>query len=308
MKRFPVHQRGANSRDVFTFTVRHWCRQPVRLAIIMAAMLASTLADVLMPVFSGRLIDAVAGGAAVAAPAWHSALSAFSVPIALALAAIAMRHIAFIGLNDLLLKMMSDVANEAFYHVQRFSTDWHANSFAGSTVRKITRGMGALDPLNSTVLVALFPSFIILVGSTALLGWHWLVMGVIFACGSLIYLAFTISLSLGYIAPAASLANSWDTRLGGALADAVSCNAVVKAFGAEIREDERLANIMTKWRHRTRRSWVRVTIIGSPRRHFGCAQGSGDRICLASVVAWTGNAGRDCQCSHLLRRLTGLSA
>ncbi|TIR59093.1 MAG: ABC transporter ATP-binding protein, partial [Mesorhizobium sp.] len=223
----------------------------------------STLADVLMPVFSGRLIDAVAGGAAVAAPAWHSALSAFSVPIALALAAIAMRHIAFIGLNDLLLKMMSDVANEAFYHVQRFSTDWHANSFAGSTVRKITRGMGALDPLNSTVLVALFPSFIILVGSTALLGWHWLVMGVIFACGSLIYLAFTISLSLGYIAPAASLANSWDTRLGGALADAVSCNAVVKAFGAEIREDERLANIMTKWRHRTRRSWVRVTIIGS---------------------------------------------
>ncbi|TJV88132.1 MAG: ABC transporter ATP-binding protein, partial [Mesorhizobium sp.] len=69
--------------------------------------------------------------------------------------------------------------------------------------------------------------------------------------------------SLGYVAPAASLANSWDTRVGGALADAVSCNAVVKGFGAEVREDARLANIMTKWRHRTRRSWVRVTNIGS---------------------------------------------
>ncbi|RWE50946.1 MAG: ABC transporter ATP-binding protein [Mesorhizobium sp.] len=263
MKRFPFHGRGATGRDVLAFTVRHWSRQPVRLAIIMAAMLASTLADVLMPVYSGRLIDAVAGGAAVAAPAWHSALAAFSVPIALALAAIAMRHIAFIGLNDLLLKMMSDVANEAFYHVQRFSTDWHANSFAGSTVRKITRGMWALDPLNSTILVALFPSFIILVGSTALLGWHWLVMGLIFACGSLIYLAFSISLSLSYVAPAASLANQSDTKLGGALADAVSCNAVVKGFGAEVPEDARLANIMTKWRHRTRRSWVRVTNIGS---------------------------------------------
>ncbi|TJV74206.1 MAG: ABC transporter ATP-binding protein, partial [Mesorhizobium sp.] len=85
-----------------------------------------------------------------------------------------------IGLNDLVLKMMSDVANEAFYHLQRFSTDWHANSFAGSTVRKITRGMSALDLLNSTILVALFPSFVILIGSTVLLGWHWLVMGVIF--------------------------------------------------------------------------------------------------------------------------------
>lgn len=130
-------------------------------------------------------------------------------------------------------------------------------------MRKITRGMWALDLLNSTILLALFPSFIILIGSTAVLGWHWLIMGVIFACGSLIYLAFSISLALSYVAPAASLAKRWDTRLGGALADAVSCNAVVKGFGAEVREDERLANIMTKWRHRTRRSWVRGTIIGS---------------------------------------------
>ncbi|TIO03938.1 MAG: ABC transporter ATP-binding protein, partial [Mesorhizobium sp.] len=107
----------------------------------------------------------------------------------------AMRHIAVIGLNDLLLKMMSDVANEAFHHVQRFSTDWHANSFAGSTVRKITRGMWALDLLNSTILVTLLPSFVILIGSTVLLGWHWPVMGVIFACGALVYLAFSISLS-----------------------------------------------------------------------------------------------------------------
>lgn len=110
--RFPVHQRGAISRGVLAFTVHHWHRQPARLAIIMAAMLASTLADALMPIYSGRLIDAVAAGAAVAAPTWDSALAAFSVPIALALAAIAMRHIAFIGITDLLLKMMSDVATK----------------------------------------------------------------------------------------------------------------------------------------------------------------------------------------------------
>ncbi|TIW75933.1 MAG: ABC transporter ATP-binding protein, partial [Mesorhizobium sp.] len=78
---------------------------------------------------------------------------------------------ALIGLNDLVLKMISDVATEAFHHVQRFSTDWHANSFAGSTVRKITRGMWALDLLNSTILVTLLPSFVILIGSTVLLGW-----------------------------------------------------------------------------------------------------------------------------------------
>ncbi|HEY0295970.1 MAG TPA: ABC transporter ATP-binding protein, partial [Bordetella sp.] len=38
-----------------------------------------------------------------------------------------------------------------------------------------------------------------------------------------------------------------------------SCNAVVKAFGAETREEARLARVLGKWRQRTRRTWVRGT-------------------------------------------------
>ena len=75
------------------------------------------------------------------------------------------------------LRIMSDVARDAFMRVQRFSTDWHANSFAGSTVRKITRGMWALDLLNDTILLALLPSLVVLVGSTILLGLHWPALG-----------------------------------------------------------------------------------------------------------------------------------
>ncbi|MBB4189636.1 ABC-type multidrug transport system fused ATPase/permease subunit [Sinorhizobium terangae] len=171
-----------------------------------------------------------------------------------------MRHVAFIFINDVTLKMMSDIASDTFHRVQRFSTAWHTNSFGGSTVRKITRGMWALDLMNDTILVALFPSVIMLIGSAALLGWHWPIMGLIIACGSLVYVALTIALLLGHIAPAARLANSWDTRLGGSLADAISCNVVVKAFGAEVREDARLAKVISKWRHRTRRVRMRATL------------------------------------------------
>jgi ATP-binding cassette subfamily B protein len=231
--------------------------------MITAAVLVSTLADVLTPLYSGRLVDAVASGAATDIVAWNAATAAFFMLIALALGAIVMRHIAFMGIIDLTLIMMADIAADAFHRVQRFSTDWHANSFAGSTVRKVTRGMWALDLLNDTILVALFPSLVMLVGSTLLLGWYWPTMGVIIAVGSLVYVALTIALSLGFVAPAASLANRWDTKLGGALADAVSCNAVVKAFGAEHREDRRLASITGKWRDRTRRTWVRGTINGT---------------------------------------------
>ncbi len=263
MTRFRLDLRGGAFRSVLGFSAKHWRRQPVRLAFISASVLASTLADVLTPFYAGRLIDAVASGAGTDALAWNAAMAAFLALLALAAGSLVFRHLAFTGIIDLTLKMMSDIAADAFHRVQRFSTDWHANSFAGSTVRKVTRGMWALDLLNDTILLALLPSVVMLVGSSLLLGWQWPLMGLIIAVGSLVFIAQTVLMSLGFVAPAASLANRWDTRLGGSLADAVSCNSVVKAFGAEEREEARLAKVLGKWRHRTARTWMRGTINGT---------------------------------------------
>ncbi|CDX59644.1 ABC transporter related protein [Mesorhizobium plurifarium] len=263
MARFKIDLRASAFRSVLGFTFGHWRRQPWRLSLIIGAFLLSTLADVLTPFYSGRLVDAVASGAGTDAVAWNAAMMAFSILMALALAGVVLRNVAFLWIVELTLKMMSDIAADAFHRVQRFSTDWHANSFAGSTVRKITRGMWALDLLNDTILIALMPSVVMLVGSTLLLGWFWPLMGAVVAAGSVLFIAVTAILSLGYVAPAARLANSWDTRLGGALADAVSCNAVVKGFGAETREETRLARVVAKWRLRTGRTWMRGTANGT---------------------------------------------
>ncbi|WP_186216311.1 ABC transporter ATP-binding protein [Burkholderia gladioli] len=248
--------------DVLGFTFRHWRRQPARaLAVALFALLAA-LGDVLTPLFAGKLVDAVSLGLTDRAAAWSAALHAFTTLIALGIAATLLRQAMFMNIIVLTLRMMSEISAGAFHRVQRFSTDWHANSFAGSTVRKITRGMWALDLLNDTLLVALLPSVVMLGGATLLLGWHWPVMGLVVGAGSLLFIAITVGLSLGVIAPAARLGNAWDTRLGGALADSVSCNAVVKAFGAETREEARIGRVIGKWRLRTRRTWIRGTLSG----------------------------------------------
>ncbi len=253
---------GRAFKDVLGFTVVHWGKQPWRIVAIVALALLAALADVLTPLFAGRLVDALAAGASGKALAWEAAVTAFCALAALGLSATLLRQLVFMNIIALTLRMMSEIAADAFHRVQRFSTDWHGNSFAGSTVRKITRGMWALDLLNDTLLIALLPSVVMLVGATALLGAHWTVMGVVVGIGSLVYIGVTVALSLGFVAPAARLGNAWDTRMGGALADAVSCNTVVKAFGAETREEARLALVIGKWRHRTKRTWARGTING----------------------------------------------
>jgi ATP-binding cassette subfamily B protein len=263
MGRLKLNLRGSAFRSVLGFTVGHWRHQPGRVAAVGGFFLVATLADVITPLYSGRLIDAVSNGAASDAAAWNEAIIAFSILMALGLGGVLLRQFAFANLITLTLRMMSDIASNAFKHVQRFSTDWHANAFAGSTVRKITRGMFALDLLNDTLLIALMPSVVMLVGTTLLLGWFWPVRGLVTGLGSVIYIVLTVGMSIGYVAPAATLANAWDTRMGGSLADAVSCNAVVKAFGAETREEGRLEKTVAKWRGRTRRTWVRGTLSGT---------------------------------------------
>jgi ATP-binding cassette subfamily B protein len=276
-------------RSVFRFLFRHWRRHAWLVGGIAAAVAVSTATDVLLPVFAGRLVDAVALGTADREAALSAALVALGAIVALGLLAVGVRHFAFLGIIELTLRIMSDVAADAFHRVQRFSTDWHANSFAGSTVRKISRGMWALDLLDDTLLVALLPSIIVLVGSAAILALYWPVMGAIVIVGAVAYIAMTTVLSLAYVAPAARLANQWDTRLGGALADAVSCNAVVKAFGAEEREDARLGRVVGKWRSRTARTWIRGT-------NNGTAQGAALLALRAAIVGtalwlwWHGRA------------------
>ena len=268
-------KRPAAIRVVIPFVTRHWLQQPRMTLGIAVALLGATAADLFMPLFSGQLVDALTLGPGNA-DARHSALVSFGAIVALGFASIVLRLSGLQLIVPFTLRIMSDVARDAFVRVQRFSTDWHANSFAGSTVRKITRGMWALDLYNDTILLALLPSLSVLLGSMVLLGLHWGALGGVIALGAVVYVAMTVAFSTRYIAPAARISNGWDTKVGGTLADALSCNAVVKSFGAEAREDGRLMRVVSRWRRRVNRTWLRYNTTAAVQL--------GVLLCLRSAV------------------------
>jgi ATP-binding cassette subfamily B protein len=246
-------------RTVLTFTFQHWRRRWWLAAAVAIGQSLATVTEIFVPLFVGHLVDALGRGAA----GHGGAFDAFLAIVALGAAMVVLRHLSWWAIVPLSLRIMRDIANEAFQRVQRFSTDWHANAFSGSTVRKITRGMWALDSLDDTLLLALLPSLVVLVGTVLLLGAHWPVMGLVMGLGAIAYVALTVTLATKVIAPASRLSNQWDTKIGGVLADAIGTNAVVKAFGAEAREEQRLGWIVSKWQRRTRRTWMLFTYAGT---------------------------------------------
>jgi ATP-binding cassette subfamily B protein len=250
-------------RDVLAFLLRHWRREAWLVTGVACSMVVATIADLFMPVFAGRMVDAVALHAGTRQQALHAALSALATMLLLGGILVAGRHLSLMGISRLTIRLMARLAGDAAYRVQRFSTDWHANNFAGSIVRRVTRGIWAVDLMDDTLLLALLPASLVLVGSALLLGWHWLSMGLIVAIGATLYVGLSIALSLNFVSPAARLSNAQDTLVGGALADAVTCNAVVKSFAAEAREDARLGRVLNKWSHRTYRHWTNGTWSGT---------------------------------------------
>ncbi len=248
--------------SVLAFLFACWRRHLRFVLRVLGAVMVSTAADVLLPILSGRLVSQVSRPPHAHGIARGALLTLAAMTMLGALAVLA-RRVAFLGIVELTLHNMTEIARDAFWRVQRFSTDWHAGSFAGSVVRRVTRGMWAVDLLNDTLLLLLLPAVLVLVFATGLLALRFPGMGALLGACSLAYIGLSSTLTLGYVAPSARLSNRWDSRVSGTLSDAITCNPVVKAFGAEGREDALLGRVLARWGERTRRTWVRGTNSGN---------------------------------------------
>lgn len=154
------------------------------------------------------------------------------------------------------LPMMKKIQQDAFFRVQRFSTDWHVNSFAGATVRKITRAVWAANSFVVQFLFTFIPLSILILGMIGVMFWRWKMMGLILAGGTTVYTLFSIWITKYFIAPKARAATRTDTKIGASLADSISCNSTIKIFGRENSEDKIFERIVEKWRLKHWKLWL----------------------------------------------------
>jgi ATP-binding cassette subfamily B protein len=244
---------------VLRFVTHYWLLSPAMFGVLVAARLGSTLIDVSVPMASGRLVDAVASGARD--DPWP-AIQALGIFVGLGALFQASRQIVTFILNRLSARAITAIGRDAFAKVQRFSAEWHANSFSGATVRKITRGMSSFDTFTDTVAFGLLPALIVIVGVVATFTWRWRVLGLVVAVAVLVFIAVTLALSILWVRPANAAAREWDSRLSGVVADSITGNQAVKSFAAELREDRLFADVAANWQKRAIISWDRSAVSG----------------------------------------------
>jgi ATP-binding cassette subfamily B protein len=253
-----ARKRTLTNAEVLRFAWARWRRRPGRLAAVLAFSLLATVCDLSIPWAVKGLTETISDPVRRIDAAW----TAWAGLTGLYVLFYSFRQALFRTMNGFAARNMEDLTNEAFGRVQDFSSDWHGNTFAGSTVRQVSRAMWGLDTISDTVFLMLGPAVLVLTGLSISLAINDPLTGAIAAVLILAYVASNVILASRYVRPANLRSNALDSKLGGSLADAVTGNPAVKSFGAEARERARLGETTAAWRAASIETWTRFTNVG----------------------------------------------
>lgn len=271
------------SFQVVAFIWRHWCRYPKRMGFMVGTVSLLAFIEALFPLLASNLMEAVVEGGS------HPTRENFDKAMA-AVALMAVQSGLYIVLSQtsfrLLIRQssdcMRDIVTGAFDRVQSFSSSWHADHFAGATMRKISRGMWGYDLYTDTVALGFLPAAIHMTTVIAVVAFVWPIMGLLMAVFAVAYVGLTFLALQRYLLEANRAHVGADTDLGAALADSVTCNSVVKAFGAEWRESWHIYETVTNWRANARRAWLRAEDL----RFVQSIVVQGMKLSMISLVVW----------------------
>ena len=247
-------------KDIVRFTWHYWRQNSRIIPVLLLGMATAAVIDTLFPMVIGNLVSAVEEITPQSEGLPKAVIIAFAMLIILDIAYHTIRNGTYLIFNRFMaMRNLRAIVTDGFTKVQRFSSDWHTNNFAGATVRKITRGMWAFDVYEDIFFLYLYPTAIVLISIIALMTWHWPIMGLVTGAAVGLYVIVSLWTVLVVNAPRFKAGADEDTKVGAALADAVTGNPTIKAFGNEAYEEKRFQGVVGSWRDIALDSWQIAT-------------------------------------------------
>jgi ATP-binding cassette subfamily B protein len=233
---------AADARAVFRFVMRYLQADRLRVCGFVTGMLA----HVVLTVASTRLI-----GQAVDHAGKDIGLGVLSLDLAaimgVLLAAVGARWLSDRAINRHTAEAMADIIVTGFTKIQDFDTGWHADNFAGSTARKVTRAAQGYDIFVSCCYFFFLPSILLVLATAATIAPESAWAAAAMLAGSAVYFIVITWYNRTRVMPLMTAAFAHDSRITGELVDVLGNNAAVKAWATERLEQARLKHSVGEW-------------------------------------------------------------
>jgi ATP-binding cassette subfamily B protein len=248
-----TRRRVLSNTQVLAFIAAYWRRRPWLFAATVGFTLAAVGFELFLPRAAQAMVDAASAGRGHVGEAWRAWRAFVFVYVAFSV----LRNVGMRFWTPLAARTMEEMTNEGFARVQAFSADWHGDTFAGATVRRLSRAMWGYDTAADCLVIFIAPALVVLVGLSVQMMLRWPLVGGFSLAMVALYITSNVVMNAVVVRKANMRSVALDSRIGGALADSISSNPTVKGFGAERREEARIGVVTSDWRAATTFTWFR---------------------------------------------------
>lgn len=257
-------------------------RYPGLLIICLIGSIGLQAANVIAPLFLRGFIDTVSSGA-------HSPIVLRSLLVLLGFYGVALggiwlgRRVRDITNMRIAAQVMTDLANEAFAKLMYHGHEFFISNFVGTLTRRVTRYSRSYEQVMDAVILNFVPTLLFAVGSIGVLYTrnHWL--GIALGAWVIIFIIVQVFMTR-WRHPLRVARAAEDSRMTGALSDAVGNHMAIALFAAETHERNSFSGIVNTWRIFTLRSWIADAWIQGVQGALAIAVEVG--LLVAAVFLW----------------------
>lgn len=226
---------------------------PWLLIGVFAAGLAIEAVSVVATLIMSRLIDAVA----TSVPSAESMVTLYSFVflfLGVALVGWCAQRLRMFSIFRIEARVMADLSNQAFHYLLDHSYDFFVSNFAGTLTRRVNRYARAFEQVLDGIVFQFFSTFIFATGVIIVLSIRNIWIGLSLLIWTLLFVWVQISLTR-WRQPLRVTRAEEDSKVTGALSDAVSNHSTISLFATEKHERRLFGGAVAAWYEATMRSW-----------------------------------------------------
>ena len=234
--------------------MRHAVRHPVLLILMILGTIGIQTADLTVPVYLKRFFNVLALQNSTSA-AYESLIS-----IILSIGMISFfgwisRRIHIFSLMYIESKVMAELMESAFDYLLRHSHRFFISQFTGTLTRRVSKFSHAFETILDSIIMNFFPTTIFVAGAISIVYLRNHTLGLILAAWAIFIVAFQIYVSR-LRQPLRVASAEEDSRVAGALSDAITNQNTIALFSGNKFEGKRFSDAVNIWRKVAMRAWT----------------------------------------------------
>jgi len=254
--------------DVLKFAAGYWFQQPKKLFFIVLVLLVAAFLETYLPTALAAFLNAI--------ELHHDKVAVlFYLGIFLGTYLIQALLFSFVFLvyNSFETNLFKSLVDDVFEHVYRLPEKFFANTFTGSIVSKINRARQKIEVFEDQILVRIFPTAVILIGSMLFLMLQFPLLAILMMCYLVILVIVSSFLVFKVSGPAQGIYADAQDDFSAHLADSISGIAPTKSYAQEHYEYSRFLKVTSELRVKNLRAY-----------HLGNMAGFIQRMLLAGML------------------------